>query len=260
LSGNFVVPVGVSEINVLLTSGGGAGAGSHYGGGGSGFLNSGTFAVSAGASFTLTVGAGGATAGCDGNSCFGSDGGASSFGALITALGGKAGGLLAGDGGNGGSGGGGAGNSGFGGAGGTGGLNGVDGLKYDGGTGQGAAVWGTNLGLITEAIISAGAGGIQSTGSHQGGGGGGGILIDGSGLAGDDGIGFSHTGAKGGIGYGGGGGSAGYNGSYGIGGSGAGGVIVVEWDDPTAAPEPGTLGILGLGLAVLGFARRKKAI
>ena len=63
-SGTFVVPAGVTQISVTAAAGGGgggAGAGSISGGGGSGdaILNQ-AFAVSPGASYAVTVGAGGA--------------------------------------------------------------------------------------------------------------------------------------------------------------------------------------------------------
>lgn len=269
-SDTFNVPAGVSSVRVLVIGGGGAGAGSHWPAGGSGYLNAGTLAVTPGTLITINVGAGGATAGCAGNSCIGSDGGVSSFGALLQADGGIRGdyqGRTA-NGANGGSGGGGAGNSGFGGAGGTGGSDGVDGDDYDGGVGQGTAVWSAYFAIFTETTITAGAGGIPSTGTHQGGGGGGGILLNGSGPSGANGGSTAgHTGGFGGSGYGAGGGSGGYNSGdgYAVGGSGADGLVYVEWDDDIAAPPQPipTMSVWGLvmltGLMVLtGFSIRRR--
>jgi hypothetical protein len=264
-SATFIVPAGVNSVRVLLIGGGGAGAGSHYRGGGSGFLNVNTVAVVPGASIPITVGAGGLSAGCAGNSCTGGNGGASSIGVLLQAAGGIGGGnsFVPGDG-NGGSGGGGAGNSGFGGAGGSAGSDGVPGNTYPGGVGQGTGVWTAYLAIITTSTATGGAGGIPSTGTNQGGGGGGGILLNGSGPSGSNGgTNTTLTGAFGGVGYGAGGGSGGFDSGsgYAIGGNGAPGLVYVEWNDVSAvvAPVP-TLSAYGLVLtmlALLFFAGRR---
>ena len=171
-SGTFQVPAGVNAVRVVLIGGGGAGAGSHWRGGGSGNLASEILPVSPGASINIIVGAAGASAGCAGNSCNGGDGGASQFGGELMAAGGIGGASAVGSG-NGGSGGGGAGNSGFGGSGGTGGANGSPGDDYAGGLGQGTDLWSDILSEVSYASMAAGNGGTPSNGSHQGGGGGG---------------------------------------------------------------------------------------
>lgn len=253
-SGTFNVPIGVSSVRVLLIGGGGAGAGSHYRGGGSGYLNADTLSVNGGENITITVGAGGLSAGCAGNACTGGDGGVSSFGNLLQAAGGIGGGGGAGTG-DGGSGGGGAGNSGFGGAGGSAGANGVAGNTDAGGVGQGTGVWTSYLALITEAPVTAGTGGIPSTGSNQGGGGGGGVLLGGSGPSGQNGGSTAaHTGAFGGIGYGSGGGSGGYinTAGYAVGGDGASGLVYVEWSEVSIpAKSIPTMSAYGLALTML---------
>lgn len=82
VSGKFVVPAGVSKLRVrVVGAGGGRGTGGVGGGGGGGGYAHGVFGVTAGQSFVVTVGVGG-------NSV---DGGSSSFGALISATGGKKG-------------------------------------------------------------------------------------------------------------------------------------------------------------------------
>ncbi|QTH63907.1 PEP-CTERM sorting domain-containing protein [Psychrosphaera ytuae] len=255
-SSEFVVPEDVSSISVLAIGGGGAGAGSHWGGGGSGYLAGGVFSVSEGDIFNVTIGQGGQAAACAGNSCYGDSGTATMFGDLLTADGGIALSSFFTRGGAGGSGGGGAGNMGFGGAGGTGGSDGVDGRSYLGGLGQGTEIWNSLLTLITEATVTAGSGGAASAGSHSGGGGGGGILIDGIGLLGGQGNSQSFAAGEGGFGYGAGGGSGGYNGVYQVGGSGANGVAIVQYNS-VAVSEPPMFAILALGVAGLMVRRRK---
>lgn len=268
-SDTFIVPADVDSVRVLLVGGGGAGAGSHYPGGGSGNINADTLAVVAGASVPITVGPAGLSAGCAGNSCTGGDGGISSFGALLQAAGGIGGGNNIGTSGNGGSGGGGAGNSGFGGAGGSAGSDGDPGNSFAGGLGQGIGVWAPYLAVITESSVTSGAGGIPSTGSHEGGGGGGGILLNGSGpSAANGGSTATHTGAFGGVGFGAGGGSGGFDAAsgYAIGGDGAPGLVYVEWDDaplpppaaePTGVPTIPTYGLIFTVLGLLAIAARR---
>ncbi len=86
-SGTFVVPTNVTRIEVEMWGGGGGGGSSSTGysggGGGGGGYDLGVFAVTPGSSYTVTVGSGGNA---------GQAGGATSFGALMTASGGSAGG------------------------------------------------------------------------------------------------------------------------------------------------------------------------
>ena len=261
-SSNFVIPDEVTSISVLAIGGGGAGAGSHWGGGGSGYLAGGTFAVSAGDIFSITIGQGGQAANCAGNSCLGDDGSATVFDNLLTANGGFAtNGSIGYRGGNGGSGGGGAGNSGFGGSGGTGGSDGLTGRSYIGGIGQGSSEWDALLALISEVQVTAGNGGDASASTHGGGGGGGGILIDGIGLIGGTGNSQLFSAGVGGSGYGAGGGSGGYDAGtgYQVGGNGADGVVLIQFSQPVnSVPEPSTFAIFALGALGLTIRKIKK--
>lgn len=76
---NWTVPAGVSKIRVRVLGGGG-GAGTNAAGGGGGGYAHGVFDVTPGATYSIVVGARGSG---------GADGGTSSFGALISATGGK---------------------------------------------------------------------------------------------------------------------------------------------------------------------------
>ena len=58
----FVVPGGVSSLNVLVLGGGGGGANGHQGGGGAGFLTINTLSVTPGDTFNIDVGMGGSGA------------------------------------------------------------------------------------------------------------------------------------------------------------------------------------------------------
>ncbi|WP_052324522.1 PKD-like domain-containing protein [Haliscomenobacter hydrossis] len=94
-SGTFIVPTGVTSITVQSWGAGGGGASgssANRGGGGGGAFATSTFAVVPGASYTVTVGTGGAP---------GVNGGNSSFGIVVIAVGGSAapGGLVGGAGG-----------------------------------------------------------------------------------------------------------------------------------------------------------------
>jgi len=96
-NGSWTCPQGVTQI-VLFGVGGGGGGGRPYisGGGGGGWgaaITSGTYSVTAGTTYTVTIGAGGA--GRTGSGGDGSDGGAASFGALQSFPGGKGGTALA---------------------------------------------------------------------------------------------------------------------------------------------------------------------
>lgn len=219
-------PDGTVEITVRLFGGGGGGGkggnaydGYYYGagggGGGGGYMKAQNVAVTPGQAYPITIGAGGAAS---------SNGGATSFGTLLSANGGSHGRaastnsngyyLYGGAGGNGGSGGGGGGgnsSSGRSGAGGTGGYGG------NGGSGGGSTYskGGNGSAGVSVADIGNGSGGTGGTGNQHGGGGGGG------------GGGYGGTGSNGsnsnyGSGYGGGGGGYGNYGKGGNGGSGGG--------------------------------------
>jgi hypothetical protein len=91
-TGTFVVPSTCFSVEVFLVAGGGAGGGTNTdafsgGGGGGGAVIRRQIAVTAGASYTVTIGAGGA--GVSGST--GSVGGDTSFGSLAVAYGGGGG-------------------------------------------------------------------------------------------------------------------------------------------------------------------------
>jgi hypothetical protein len=248
-SGTFSVPEGVTEVDVLVVGGGGGG-GDHTGnvtvtgagGGGAGqVVYENNYTVTTGNNISITVGAGGTVNPND----RGSNGGTSSFGGALTAIGGGGGGCRNnGDGLDGASGGG----AGFQGIPGTG-SNGYNGGDYynavnpAGGGGGGAVGQGGNA--------SSGIGGNGGTGvdySHIfgddfgvngwfAGGGGGGTGTGGTG-GGDGGQGGGGQGGldnttsaiNGAAGTGGGGGGGGRNGaSAGDGGS---GVVLIRYKDP----------------------------
>lgn len=220
-NGTFTVPAGVTSIRVCVVGGGGGGGGGHSGGGGSGHVRTGTYAVSPGQNYTITVGTGG-TGGPNGGGS-GTSGGSSSISGILTASGGNGAGNST-SGGSGGSGGGGGCNSGNPGP--SGGTNGASGgsCTYSGGSGGNF----NSLALFSGGLaITAGAGGAGGTTSHSGGGGGGGVQIAGFSVNGSDGV--NSGSAKGGRGFGGGGGGGGYAGPYYQGGNGAAGVVYIEW-------------------------------
>lgn len=220
-NGTFTVPAGVTSIRICVVGGGGGGGGGHSGGGGSGFVRTGTYAVSPGQNYTITIGSGG-TGGPNGGGA-GTNGGSSSFSSLLTASGGNGAGNST-SGGSGGSGGGGGCNGGN--PGGSGGTNGSSGgsCTYPGGSGGNF----NSLAIFSGGLsLTPGAGGGGGNTSHSGGGGGGGVAISGFATNGADGV--NSNSGKGGRGFGGGGGGGGYNGTYFQGGNGASGVVYVEW-------------------------------
>ncbi len=99
-SGTFTVPSGVTAVDVLVVAGGGGGGNHHGAGGGAGgLIYRPGFSVTAGATLTVTVGAGGATlnnypAPDNTQGVVGNDGQNSVFGTL-TAIGGGGGGAWA---------------------------------------------------------------------------------------------------------------------------------------------------------------------
>ena len=115
-SGSWTCPTGVTEVEYLVVAGGGGGAGGYGSGGGGagGFRTGAGYAVTAGQSYTITVGAGGgAGPAVPGTPNFGSNGSSSVFDTITSAGGGGGGSGDSGDpstdvvGRNGGSGGGG---------------------------------------------------------------------------------------------------------------------------------------------------------
>ena len=264
-SQQFIVPTGVTSLNILAIGGGGGGANGHQGGGGSGNVVIGTYAVNAGDVFSVNVGMGGAGAldAINSNNIIGLTAGtASSFGNIISVSGG---GIVAGanqGGHNGSSGGGAACNAGS--LGGAGGAGGSDGQACQSGSsmpiGLGQGDYTSLLSLFTDNSITAGAGGVGGTGSNAGGGGAGGILINGLGLNAQSGN--QSWSGQGGLGYGSGGGAGGLDanisGTRFGGGDGANGLIYVEY--ASAVPVPAAVWLFGSGLiGLIGIARRKKA-
>jgi hypothetical protein len=240
-SGTFTVSAGSNNVEVLVVAGGGGGATAitvnGAGGGGAGGLVSATsYAVSTG-SYTVTVGAGGATATVGNDSVFDT----------ITALAGGAGGITSTIGGNGGSAGGGGGNAAGGTAtqgnsgGGTGfGNNGGAGSTRSGGGGGGANAVGSNANGPTNAGGAGGAGkvywdGTGAAATYAGGGGGKGGTSSGSGGAGGGGAGNSAGAGTPGTANTGGGGGGGQSGTTNIGGS---GIVIVRYLPPS---NPSTL-------------------
>lgn len=221
-STTWIAPCGVTTVDYLVVAGGGGGGSAAGGGGGAGGLLTGTLSVTAGNSYTVTVGAGGASNTSGNNSVFSS----------VTAVGGGLGGTNSANGAAGGSGGGsggvapttgGAGTAGQGNAGG----NGYVPSPYATGGGGGSGAVGSNG--IGSASGAGGAGTSSSiSGSsvtYAGGGGGGGAVQGASaGAAGSGGGGAGGSGsANGSAGIantGGGGGGGGNSFSGGAGGSG----------------------------------------
>lgn len=213
-SQKWIVPSGVSSIMVRLFGAGGSGS---YCGGGGGHMAVNTFSVNEGDSYNITIGEGKAA----------SNGGASSFGSLLTANGGSSGG-------SGGSGGGGiqlgtsisinGGNGSYGGGGGGGKsvvsdyeytVQGGNGGQYGGGGGGGGngGQYGGNGGSSSSGNATAGTNTVGM-----------GLDFEGQGLAGATGGRYA-DGYGGGGGYGGNGGNGGtpYSSGYGCGYGGGGG-------------------------------------
>ena len=243
---SFEAPAGVSEVEVLVVGGGGGGGtggtASRGGGGAGGIVHRTNYAVTGGASYTVTIGGGGGAGTAGGNSVFDA----------LTALGGGLGSSThLGVGGNGGSGGGGSGWSNV--AGGTGqqpgsasGGYGNNGGAARSGTADGASGGGGGAGAAGGVGSAAGGGaggdGLQFTnftaygspGGWFGGGGGGGSATavgnpGGGGTGGGGAGGSGDAGTSGTANTGGGGG-----GSTGTGGSGGSGIVLVRY----AVPNP----------------------
>ena len=255
-SSNFVVPTGISAVDVLVVAGGGAGGSGHSGGGGAGgLIFRPGFPVTPGATIPLTVGGGGPQGPGGGNQP-GSSGNDSVF-SNLTAKGGGAGHSDA-DGIAGGSGAGGScyrensqadggaatqpnqpgesGNYGFGNAGGDGAYDGDPNHGAQGGAGGGAGGSGGNGGKNSNGTGGVGkAYSISGSSVHYAGGGGSGCHqnVSQSGAGGNgggggsipDGAGTGHPNAPGVANRGGGGGG----GSDGSGGNGGSGVIIVSY-------------------------------
>ena len=236
-------------MRVLAVGGGSGGLSCHFGGGGSGYVNSGEFSVMPLQSVSVTVGKGGE------GSPYGDEnlnphwqdskpGGPSSFGAYISAAGGEGAygngepgknrrGSAGGSGGGAGAGGNGGVNGAAGGADGSSGRSSPDSNSEGPGTGQGS--FGSHLARFVRNRLTAGAGGSTSISSYPrytGGGGGGGVLFNGKGPLAQSGTGSGVNGF-GGTGFGAGGGAGGYlyvapYPRYG-GGRGADGLVYIEW-------------------------------
>jgi hypothetical protein len=229
---SWTAPVGVTSVNYLVVGGGGGGGGQVGGGGGAGGYQAGTLSVISGASYTVTVGAGGAgtaSAIIEGNS------GSNSVFATITANGGGKGGIQGSATNTSGGSSGGAG--GFGTRTGTasqGNLGGTTGWSGAGGGGAGA------VGADTpNSNVSGGAGGAGTANSisgtsvtYAGGGGGGGYRQPGgAGGSGGGGAGGAFSGGVGvaGTANTGGGGGGGADGTGGAGGAGGSGIVILSW-------------------------------
>jgi len=247
-SGTFNV-FSPGNIEYLVVAGGGAGGTDRGGGGGGGGVLTGTMFITSGV-YTITIGAGGSPI-TEGSTSSGTN---SSFGTIITAIGGGGGGYEGGRGANGGSGGG----SGYGG--GTGG-SGITGQGNRGGSGYSTQPYrtagggggagapgkdgssdGTNAGVqrpdggfgiqstingITRYYADGGGGGrcdVDSAGSNTGGSGIGGSGTGGSGAPTTTGYGYAGL-ANRGSGGGGGGASTGYV----NGGAGGSGIVIIRY-------------------------------
>jgi hypothetical protein len=260
----FTPPSGVSSVEVLVVGGGGGGGGRFVGGGGGagGLRTDAALAVTAGTSYSVTVGAGGA-GGANSETAanaMGTTGSDSVFGSITAAGGGGGGGFVStpGQAGrDGGSGGGGSGSatttisggtatpSGQGNNGGSGtvasgqnpggGGGGAGGTGGNGGSSGGGAGGAGTSNNITGSFVTYAAGGGGGADSAAGGGAGGSSGVGGRGgnvnVAGA--AGTSNTGSGGG-GAGGGSGQAG--------GQGAAGIVILKYDlgTSTTVPAPGT--------------------
>ena len=220
---------------LVVAGGGGAGHFNSGGGGAGGYRTSSSFSVTAGTSYTVTVGAGGPNAGSSGGQA-GSPGSNSVFSSITSNGGGGGGGINSGQGGNGGSGGGTYG----GGTGGTGntpstspsqGNNGGGGGSLSSGGGGGASAVGANA---ASSIGGNGGNGTASTitgpsVTYAGGGGGGSSVSNSTGGTGGGGAGSgSGAGTNGTANLGGGGGGGG--GAANVpGGNGGAGVVIIAY-------------------------------
>jgi len=234
-STTWTAPAGVTSVNYLVVAGGGGGGSaatgiSMGGGGGAGGLLQGQLTVIPGNTYTVTVGAGGASTTNGSNSVFGS----------ITATGGGAGAggiSSAVDAQNGGSGGGGrpynALQKG----------SGISGQGFDGGSAGNVDIAGggggsSSVGGSVPSGTVAGSGGsgtvVNITGSNvtYAGGGGGGAYSGqtaGTGGSGGGGNGGSNADGSNATGYGSGGGGAGQYGNTHVGGSGSNGIVIIAY-------------------------------
>lgn len=233
----------VSAVDYLVVAGGGGGAANSGGGGGAGGMRSGT-SFSIGASFTVTVGAGGAKS----NSTV-ADSGSDSVFSSITSLGGGGGsGSPVANGGSGGSGGGGNyytnGGTGTSGQGNNGG-NGTGGnYPFTGGGGGGKGASGQTAGGSAGGNGGAGSASSISGSSvtYAGGGGGtGGPFTGGNGGSGGGGAGGNNStnGTNGTANLGGGGGASSAGGS--AAGNGGSGVVIIAY--PSSYPDFTSIGV-----------------
>lgn len=232
-SQSWTPPDGVKMVTVRLFGGGGGGAGDATGGGGGGGggnVASKTITVISGTIYPITIGTGGSGGVRYAN---GNNGGASSFGTLVSANGGNGGtsgdnNSIGGSGGNGGSGGGSGGKSITYSV--TPGTPGSGSYGGNGGNGSTQTTSAQNGGNGIEAAGGTGAGGSKGTGKGAGGGGGGGYGGNGGNGGNNSSTGGGGGGGGGGYGTSGNGGNGGEalsdvpggNGGFGAGGGGAG--------------------------------------
>ena len=244
-SGFWMVPEGVTNIQLLVVGGGGGGGNFAGAGGGGGFLSISSYAVTFGSSIMVDIGLGGA-GGTGTRRAAGTVGSQSVFDSLI-AYGGQGGYWINGSStpGN---------TAGHGGTSGTNNYDSVGGLVADAPANN---AYGSGSGVGFKGIVAnnaAGGAGLSSdiTGSTVWYGGGGGALVQGLGGQGGGGAGSASTGttASAGLANTGGGGGAGW---VADGGSGGSGVVILSY---TAIPEP-TAALLG-GLGFLALLRRRR--
>jgi hypothetical protein len=258
-STTWTAPAGVSSVNYLVVAAGGGGGNLAGGGGGAGGYRASTLSVTSGTTYTVTIGAGGASATQGGSSVFSS----------ITSTGGGAGGLYdGGTGGTGGSGGGGAGTSGTTGSSAGGAATSGQGSAGGGATttggggggGGGAGGSGSNTGNGDGANAGNGSSSSSITGSTYAGGGGGGNRAFDAGTGGSGGTGGGGGGggtnrltpAAGTANTGGGGGGGGFGTSISsTGASGGSGIVVLSYTVDSMTDVPTLTSATAANYAVL---------
>jgi hypothetical protein len=221
----WVAPVGVTSVTYLVVAGGGGGGSANIstgrtrsgGGGGAGGLLTGTLSVTAGTSYTVTVGTGGT--GSTNEAVKGTNGGDSVFSSITSTGGGGGGSSQVEAGVAGGSGGGGA-------------TTDVAGAGTSG-QGNAGAAGGPNSG----SFYGGGGGGAGGAGSSTSAGSGSASSISGSSVTYATGGGGGSTGGRGSTssGYGMGGGGGGYNTGARTGDNGTAGVVILSYTLPTSS-------------------------
>ena len=240
-SGTFTPSQTLSTEYLVVAGGGGGGANNGAGAGAGGYLTASGFSLTAGTSYTATVGAGGV------GGVTQSDGtqGSNSVFSTITSTGGgygagyviARGGASAQPGGNGGSSGGGSGAFSSGGGGGAGavGTNGGTGNNSIAGVKTASPAQGNNGGAGSSGTTAGGVGGdgtsssINGTATTRAGGGGGTGSPHGAGGSGGGGAGGGASGTNGTVNTGGGGGGSSTGGSGTTGGTGGSGIVIIRY-------------------------------